>query len=222
MDDYTKAKEFWNGVFAEDAPEAVTGRAFADETFHRLTLKGLEGAHDVLDYGCGSGWGLFELYYTRAFERGLGVDTSENGVRYANECAALSGLSDKLRFAQGDVDMLGKEQYDFILSVNLLDVIPESACETVLNALHRALRKGRSALICLNPEFTEDELIHLIGMEKRGENYYKNGILRARSLTTEQWRTLFSRSFAVDEVARFALTEREQAHPRVAYLLTKR
>lgn len=221
MDDYEKSKAFWNDAYAGDAPEAMTARAFSDETFYRLTSAGLSGADTVLDYGCGSGWGLFEMYYTRRFKEGLGIDASENGVRYANRCAQMSGLSGVLRFERGDIDLLTPETYDFILSVNLLDVVPKEACERILAALYQTLKKGKHILVCLNPEFTEDELTHLIGMEKRGYYYYKNGILRARSMETERWKELFGRYFAVSEVARFALTEREKEHPRVAYLMRK-
>ncbi len=219
--DYERSKDFWNELFASDTPEKIEGRAFDDPTFTRLLETGLKDAETVLDYGCGAGWGLFEMYFCKPSVRGVGVDPSENGVRYAERCAALSGLSEALTFVCGDASLLRKDEYDFILTVNLLDVVPLSVCESVLAALRDALKPGRSMLVCLNPEFTEEEMTGMIGMEKRGDYYYKNGVLRARRASRLQWKTLFERYFTVTESATFALTEREREHPRVAYLMRK-
>ncbi len=221
MSDYEKSRAFWNDTLASAEPEAYAEKSFHDDTFDRLLAKGLDGAKTALDYGCGSGWGLFEMYYTNRGIKGLGVDPSANGVAYANACADMSGLKDTLRFETGDEASLPHEAFDFILTVNVLDVVPEDVCERVLAALSGALKRGRRLLVCLNPEFTHEELTGMIGMEKRGDYYYKNDILRARSRTRAQWTALFSRWFTVEETANFALTEREQQHPRVAYLMKK-
>lgn len=221
MKDYEELKAFWNDTLGNAEPEAYAEKAFHDETFDRLLAAGLAGAKTALDYGCGSGWGLFEMYYANRDIKGLGVDPSQNGVAYANGCAALSGLRDTLAFRTGDESSLPREAFDFILTVNVLDIVPQDVCERVLAALHGALKAGRRMLVCLNPEFTHEELTGMIGMEKRDDAYYKNGILRARSLTRAQWTALFRRYFTVEETANFALTEREKKYPRVAYLLRK-
>lgn len=221
MNDYEKLKEFWNTAFASSEPEEIRGYQFDAPVFHGLLEKGLKGAETALDYGCGSGWGLFEMHYTNPAITGLGIDQSENGVAYANRCAVLSGLSDKLAFRVGDASRIGNAQFDFILTVNLLDVVPADICDDILHSLHRALKKDRRILVCLNPEFTNEEMTGMIGMEKRGDYYYKNDILRARCLTRAQWTVLFERFFFVEEITPFALSEREKAHPRIAYLMRK-
>lgn len=219
--EYEDAKAFWNSFFAETKPEAILGKKYEDTNFNALLRAGLDGAQSVLDYGCGDGWGLFEMYHTKAFTQGLGIDASENGVRYANECVALSNLGAVLQFAQGDAETLGESAFDFILTVNVLDVIPAQDCERILAALYRALKPGRRMLVCLNPEFTHEDLTGWIGMEQRGEYYYKNGILRAHSQTRAQWTRLFERFFTVERIETFILQEREKEHPRVGYLLKK-
>lgn len=53
-------------------PSKVEGKWVADETFNRVVSAVLEGADEVLDFECGSGWGLFEMYYRGVSPRAWG------------------------------------------------------------------------------------------------------------------------------------------------------
>ncbi len=69
MSDYEKLKEFWNSNKVE--PERIEGRWVEDEVFDRVVSQGLRNAELILDYGCGFGWGLFEMSFMAVSRKAL-------------------------------------------------------------------------------------------------------------------------------------------------------
>jgi len=217
--DYKNLKEFWNSAFATDEVEAVNGKWVTKEKFNKVINTFLHDNDVVLDYGTGSGWGLIELAYTKNIKEGIGIDTSENGVNYANKVSNLSNLNN-LNFLVGDETILDNyvKHFNFVFSVNVLDVVPDEIIHSILTKIKESLKPNGYIFIGLNPDFTEDELINLIKMEKKGNFFYKNGILRANKKSIEEWTKLISSYFEVIEQFKFSLTDNEDKYPRVGFI----
>ena len=155
LSDYEKLKEFWNSNKVE--PERIEGRWVEDEVFDRVVSQGLRNAELILDYGCGFGWGLFEMSFIGGFKKGIGIDTSINSIDYCRRTAKLSGR-ESLEFFCGDEKLLDDymDFFDFILTVNTLDVVPQEVCDGIIERLSASLKSGGRIAICLNPEFSDD------------------------------------------------------------------
>ncbi|MFA7032991.1 MAG: class I SAM-dependent methyltransferase, partial [Bacilli bacterium] len=143
MNDYQSLKEFWNRSFQSLKPEKLTAKWVEDEGFNKVISASLKRDSKVLDFGCGSGWGLFELYFTQPFAYGLGIDQSESAIKCDQEVAILSQL-DKLHFMVGDELKLLQfpDYFDFILSVNTIDVVPDKVSKAIINNLSLSLANG--------------------------------------------------------------------------------
>ena len=222
-DEIARLLSFWNDCFAAYEPEPFTGGFLTDPAFWNAIDGCIPPDGSILDYGCGSGWMLMELALANPAVSGVGIDCSENAVAYAEKSAALSDLS-HIRFLCGDESALADypAAFDFAVTVNTLDVLPEERAKAVLSALHRALRPGGILAVCLNPRFTDGELTDLLGMEQRGDYCYKDGILRWHRMEDAGWRALLSQDFKILDYRTFSLTEQEKAHPRQLFLLKSR
>lgn len=219
--DYLQLKAFWN-QYPQPEPEAVQGRFISDPVFNGMIEKYLPENAQVLDYGCGSGWASFELYFTGKVLSLTAIDPAENAIRYAEKCAALSHI-DTLDFFCGDESLLSEypEAFDFAITVNVLDVVPDEVETRILEKLRFAVKEKGYCFVGLNPDFSEDELLHTLNMEKKEHYFYRDGILRCNKKTVEAWTRLFSGYFDVLEQFYFTVTEKEKVHPRVGFILQK-
>ncbi len=100
----------------------------------------LEEGIDVLDVGCGRGRALTLLARNFPNSRFLGLDFSEEAVRWAEIEAAANRLNN-IRFVIGDAAELGREEaFDLILT---FDAIHDQAKPlAVLKNIRRSLRDG--------------------------------------------------------------------------------
>lgn len=221
MNDYDTLKEYWNQVLSVGEPEAITGKWAEDERFNSALSACLVPNGRLLDYGCGSGWGLIEANYTVPQAEGLGIDPAEGGVRFANRTAALSGLG-HLRFEACDQSSLYAypDYFDAAVSFNVLDVLPDEIIEEILSGVKEALKPGAYWIVGINPDFPADFLAER-GFVFRGSLMYRDGILRGNEKTLEEWKALFSRFFTVAETREFALSELEKSYPRRMFILRK-
>lgn len=220
--DYEKLLSFWDDIFSFDEVETVTGKWITDETFNGTLKRCIPEYGKVLDYGAGSGWLLTEIAFTVPVSEGIGIEPSENGVRYAAETAAKASLTG-LHFLRGDEGLLAAypDYFDFAASVNVLDVLPDDVILRILPRVKDALKTDAYFMVCINPEFPSD-FLSKAGFSYIGGNLYKDGILRGNEKSAEEWKHLFSRFFTFVEYREFALTEREKNYPRRMFLLQKK
>ena len=220
--EYEILKSFWDGAFSDMTVSPITSTFIEDPAFKETIAKYLRPHAMVLDYGCGPGWMLFELSLMEPLSFGMGIDTSKNAIDFATECASLSKTTN-LSFHCGDESILaGKDDFfDFAISVNTLDVIPDFAIDSVLEAIYKAMKKDGILIVSLNPFFSEDDFRDKLKMDKQGHYYYKNGILRANDKTEEEWMAIFNKRFRFLEKKTCAFIEREKAYPRRMFILKK-
>lgn len=114
----------------------------AEESSEIPRTLSLTKASYVLDVGCGSGRYALQVADTVGC-RVLGVDLNEPGIRTANQLAAASQASDRVRFEICDVAKrlhFAEAQFDAIYSNDVLCHIPGRPA--LLGELFRVLRPG--------------------------------------------------------------------------------
>jgi len=222
MNENEKLKEFWNKSMEGATPEKIEGKWIEEKSFNDLIHKYFKENDNILDYGCGSGWGLIELAYSFEKLNGVGIDQSKAMIDYANGCANLSNLTN-IHFEVGDESTLKNYQdyFDGCLSINTIDVLEDEVIEKILVSLKQALKKDGYLLIGINPEFPHDFLTQM-GYEFKEGYMFKNDILRGNEKTIEQWNLLLGKYFDVIENTTFCVEERDNQYPRRMFVLRNR
>lgn len=218
-DDYSRLKEFWNQM--EDMePEVVDSKFVEDEKFNEIIEKYVPLNGDVLDYGCGSGWASFEIWFSKKVNSVIATDTAAKGIEYAAKCAEVSGL-DKIRFMSGDESLLSDypDYFDFAITINVLDVLPDEIIGSILEKLHFSVKKNGYVFVGMNPDFSEKILLENLQMEKKGKYFYKNGILRCNKKSIDEWKNVFSEYFEVVDNFEFCVVPEEKSYPRIGFIL---
>ena len=151
-----------------------------------------------------------EISLTTLFKEGIGIDPSLNGISYANEVAKLSEMNN-IKFIQGDENTILNypNYFDFVITVNTLDVLPNEIVIKIIENLSKTLRDDGHLIVCLNPDFTREELTSLIKMTK-DENmdyYYRDNIFRCNYKSINEWCDLLGKYFTVVEIKEFSLNE---------------
>ncbi|MCF7924604.1 MAG: class I SAM-dependent methyltransferase [Candidatus Izimaplasma sp.] len=184
-------QNYWNNMFKKLKPEKINlsevkVKNELDEAFEFMG----NNARSILDIGAGSGYALFtaKILGTK-LSYGLGIDTSENAIRFAKKTCELSKIKG-LNFEVGNESYLSKlenEAFDGIICSNVLDVIPEETSKQIIADIARLLKPNGFLLLKFNFYLTKD-LIERIKMERIEKNVFTlNGILRGVNYTTEEW-----------------------------------
>lgn len=186
-----KLINFWDKHFEKLETEAINrdDLSISNPLDEALKLLG-DQCQNVLDFGCGSGYGLFLSALTgQRLTYGLGIDTSKNAIRFCQETSKKSNIR-HLDFIASDeayLDKLEPGSFDGIICSNVLDVVPYQTSEGMIRRLDRLLKPGGYFLLKINFYLTE-EMIKRINMEALDHRSYAiNGVLRGVNLTTEEW-----------------------------------
>lgn len=225
MSDYENLKAFWDKAFIYNKEDIGKDEQIwiEDSSLISFFKEKINKDTTILDYGSGSGWLLTQIALISPFKNAIGIDTSINGVNLANDIAKASGYNN-IEYICGNEEILTKypKYFDFIASINVLDVVPDEIIDSILKNLQYSLKDGGTVLIGLNPDFNEDQLINMIKMEKKGNSFYKDGILRANKKSVEEWEKLLSKYFKIVKETRISLIAREKDFPRVAFVITNK
>ena len=196
MEHKDKSIEFWNQHFKEIKPVTINREEVTIEDTLDYYLKIIGDSCDtVLDVGCGLGTCLMSSYCLgEQMNKGVGFDSSEHAIYFAQETSKLSGF-DVLTYVAQDESFLGtldSESFDGVICSNFLDVIPEALSMSIIREMSRVLKPNGLLLIKLN-FYLDETLIKRLNMEKIEENTFAmNGVLRAFNLSTEEWTERFN------------------------------
>ena len=103
-------------------------------------LSRLPGDAQILDLGCGSGFKGFTLLQMAPGARVTAVD-SPRVLEITREIAESMGVSDRVRFQNGDVDRdLPAETFDMVLIGNLLHYYDPASATDILRKMHGVLK----------------------------------------------------------------------------------
>ncbi|PPQ39831.1 Methyltransferase domain-containing protein [Rhodoblastus acidophilus] len=113
----------------------------------------------VVDLGCGNGWCLRALLRDRPLLRGLGFDGFDGNIAQARALAEKAGMSDRLRFAHGDLhDAKLEEKADLIVMNRALHHVWEAGPQEFMAKLRDALKPG-GAVAIWEPDWPEDRAL---------------------------------------------------------------
>lgn len=146
-------------------PGARTDLFVAHESVYAFAARSVRGC-DVLDAGCGSGYGSDLL--ARAGARSvMGVDLDRRNIAYAVRHYGRSGVA----FCVADLEefALPAGSFDFTIASNSLEHLHEP--KRFLDRLRLLLRPGGRALISVPPIYSEADLeVH------RGIHYHRSNL----------------------------------------------
>lgn len=215
---YDRCVRQFDEIYAAEAanvPVAVcTGNKTLDEGLDWLT----QGAHSVLDFGCGNGIALFYCAL-RGTRRHAGIDLSRKGI----ESALLR--AEKMRcgeyaFTVGGVEALetiADRSFDAVLMLNILDNLYPDDARAALRHAARILRPGGRGLIKLNPYLTAEQVREWNIRVIEG-NLLDDGLLLWNN-TDGEWRRLIGETLRIDGERDVYFPEYEQ-HNRM-FLVTR-
>lgn len=111
-----------------------------------------------------------------------------------------------------------QNEFDFCMSINLVDVLPDNIIYDVLKGLSLAVKPNGYLMIAINPDFSF-EFLQSIGYVKKDCCIYKDSIFRGNLKTKEEWINIFKQYFEFVEYKEFVLSEREKDYPRRMFIL---
>ncbi|MGM9858478.1 MAG: class I SAM-dependent methyltransferase [Bacilli bacterium] len=222
MNNNDKLISFWDKVFENMNITKIDGKWIVDSTFNDAIKHYINPDSNILDYGCGTGWALFEIYYTVKLKHGLGIDTSKHAINNALKTKDISGLIN-LDFIVGNQDILSKyeNEFDTAISFNVIDVLEDNIVNSILFHVSKALKDGGHFIVGINPNFPI-EFLKSIGYTIEDNYLYKDGILRGNMKSDKEWVEVFSKYFNVISIKTFVLTEKEKEYPRRMFVLQKK
>lgn len=199
---------FWDSHFSGVAPMKIDLVQTKVEDNLDKHLKWLgDNATRVLDIGTGMGIPLIsaKIFGTK-MKYGLGIDTSVNGITFANETCKLSNI-EGVEFKVGDNQLLKTIQdnsFDGIICSNTLDVIPSKTAEDIIKNIKRILVPGGHILLKFNFFLTKDLITRLKMEEIDKDSFTMNGVLRGVNHTNEEWISYFDgfKTILIDEYER--------------------
>lgn len=217
-----KLINFWNTAFEKVEPMNLKAEDFDPSIdFNRLLKQIGDECQDVLDIGCGWGYGLFAAKLLGSkMNYGLGIDPSENAVNVIEETCYLSDIHG-IDAKAGTHDILSiydDQSFDGIICSNTLDVVPSETSDEIIFEIKRLLKPNGWLLLKFN-FILDDALIERIGMKEIDKNTYAvNGVLRGVNHSTEEWLSKFA-GFSVIEQAEF---QRNPTGPKDRVILLKK
>jgi len=219
--DYETSKQYWNHNFLGQKGNILDGKWVKEEAFNNLINTYIKKDCDVLDFGCGSGWALIEIFYTVNIHEGLGIDQSANAINLLEDTIKLSKIN-HLSFECGDDILLGKylDKFDSVISINVLDVIPDETIKPILLSIKNSMKKDGYLLIGINPDFPK-EYLEEKGYQYQGHYLYKDHVLRGNIKQKDDWIAMFSQFFKFVEYREFSLTEADRVFPRRMFVMQK-
>lgn len=212
-------KEFWNNAYKKYTPHQINGKQFKSESFEKLINDYIKEDDNVLDYGCGAGWALFEITQTVKIKHGLGIDTSKIAIDYANACKDLSNI-ENIEYVFSDEKYLDdtSNKFDVMVSFNCFDVIPDFVIHSILSRIKKSLVNDGHVIIGINPEYPF-EFLEKLGYSISDGFLMKDNIIRGNVKTRDEWIKLFTQYFELIEIRQLSLIEQELKYPRVVFVL---
>lgn len=220
--DYQNSKLFWDKVLSSDKAEKVDNTWITSRKIINIFSNYITNDSNVLDYGTGSGWAIFECFLRTKFKHGVALDTAKSAINNNQKIASLSGFKN-IDFICGDQIILKsyKDKFDFAMSFNVLDVVPDEITIEILNKIYDCLKDNSYFLVGLNHSFSKKQMIEMLNSTQKDHYFYKEGILRLNKKSRKEWCKIFSTKFKIVSVFDFYLHNGEKKYPRVGFLLKK-
>lgn len=203
MNEIEKSLNFWNDLYKGFKSDNLK---FTGDEIENYTLKGkmknlledfLLESNKVLDFGFGDGRMLFSMNLIASKDY-YAIEKGEDIVNYMKKKVEDNNLN--IKVFNGGIKQLEKfedEFFDRIVVSNVLDVIEKKESDDILKEFKRVLSKTGLIFLKLNPSLTHDELLKMGFLCFKDNMYSKNGIFRARNLSTTMWENELEKDFIV-------------------------
>lgn len=131
------------GNFGERAIPAQNNLWEFKRIYQLTTILKSNRNSNVLDYGCGSGYGtsLLKQFYNKV----TGVDVSPDAISFCKNTYKSEGL-DFILISNGNLPF-GSEQFDLITSFQVFEHVPDEYAENYLKNIFDSLKPGGLAII---------------------------------------------------------------------------
>ncbi|WXG43634.1 MAG: class I SAM-dependent methyltransferase [Promethearchaeati archaeon SRVP18_Atabeyarchaeia-1] len=129
--------------------DRITGMPQFGLLLRLFTLKALssQSGGRVIDIGCGGGRLVLRLAKSYPFEEVIGLDLSDKMLRLARRRAIDAGLGDRVKFKEGNAEMIPYPSGSFDLVVSTLSLHHWSRPELVFDEIARVLRPAGKCVL---------------------------------------------------------------------------
>lgn len=222
--DYKKSLDFWESNYTNYQDEQ---KSFDSNNWQELApsekfitaLSSFSKCENVLDYGCGNGWGSIIMAKTGC-KSIVSVELSNSAIKKVIENSQKYGVNNSIKAQLVSPDWINSEsseKYDGFFCSNVIDVVPEEISNNILAQAHRILKQNSKVIIGLNFYLnTESALKNKI--EAINNYIYRDGILRMVSRTDQEWSDIFSKYFTIEKIEHFSWPGESQETRRLFYL----
>lgn len=210
---YQTLAHFWDEAFKislEDEDEILKNTdslswqdcAPSKELFR--AVQDLKSQNNVLDYGCGSGWGAI-VALKSGIKQVTAVDVSANSIKLLNLYKKAYNLDNlkALVIDENWIKSIPNESFDGLICSNVLDVLPLKMTMELIENFARILKPKAKVVIGLNFYIT-NEMQNERGFHLENDELYVNGVLRLLNKKDSEWKNLFSKYFEIESLSYFA------------------
>ena len=227
---YQTLAKFWDQAFLldDDAKQKLKASLKADswcelapskELFE--AVRTLTSQENVLDYGCGSGWGAI-TFSKLGGQKVHAVDVSHNSIERLKiylEYYQITNVKAET-IAKDWLKDVPDETYDGVICSNVLDVLPLAMSEDLIHHLARVLKPKAKCVIGLNFYITE-AMKEAHGFNLTNDELYVDGVLRLLNKSDDEWKKLFSKDFEISSLTYFKWPNETKPTRRLFTLIRK-
>ena len=223
--DYKNSLEFWDSAYEKEFHDNNLENnkkweelAPSEKFIEALSI--FSECKNVLDYGCGQGWGSV-IMAKLGCKKITAVDLVKNAINSTSENIKFYDLGKSIETSLITADWLKKEEtdkYDGFFCSNVIDVVPEEIANNILKEAARVVKPDSNLIISLN-FYLDTSKPSSRAFELKNNNYiYREGILRMVTRKDEEWISIFSEYFNVEKLVHFSWPGEATETRRLFYL----
>ena len=226
--DYKNSLEFWDSAYEKESHENnlennKNWKELAPSEKFIEALSIFSECKNVLDYGCGQGWGSI-ITAKLGCKKITAVDLVKNAINSTAKNIKFYDVGNIIETSLITADWLKKEEsnkYDGFFCSNVIDVVPEEIASNILKEAARVIKPNSNLIISLN-FYLDTSKPSSRPFEIKNNNYiYRDGILRMVTRKDEEWSSIFSEYFNVKKLVHFSWPGETAETRRLFYLTSK-
>ena len=227
--DYKNSLEFWDSAYEKESHDNnlennKNWKELAPSEKFIEALSIFSECKNVLDYGCGQGWGSI-ITAKLGCKKITAVDLVKNAINSTAKNIKIYDVEKSIETSLITADWLQKEEsnkYDGFFCSNVIDVVPEEIASNILKEASRVVKPDSNLIISLN-FYLDTNKPSSRPFEIKNNNYiYRDGILRMVTRKDEEWSSIFSEYFNVKKLVHFSWPGETAETRRLFYLTSKK